>query len=304
MSTIFKIIDNLLLPKEETNKLQTYLIKHKQEREILHSALMSPLKTDEDKLELLKEFLKTSVDEYKVRTDGKVRAKEEKTFRVQCNNDEGEPLDKFEEFTIRDENDFCEFLKRVDARGLKHIDDNNEVPKVISTFEGIQPNQLYCISAAYLMDIKKGVTWSKVEDMVAEIETISALKNKLKKTFKSPVEVFTNRIMHDETDDPIMEWDGILLCRDKVFLCECKYKITEEKINEIVERLKEFPEKLEKTKDPEFKQLSDKELVGVACGLLFPEALRQKSVELGLVVVYPDGGRYYVGMPKKWMMSL
>ncbi|PKB97888.1 hypothetical protein RhiirA5_367267 [Rhizophagus irregularis] len=204
---------------------------------------------------------------------------------------------------MHDENGFREFLKRVDARGLKHIDDNNEVPKVISTFEGIQPNQLYCISAAYLMAIKKGVTWSKVEDMVVEIETTSALKNKLKKTFKSPVEVFS-RIMHDETGNPIMEWDGILLCRDKVFLCECKHKITEEKINEIVERLKEFPEKLKKAKDPEFKQLSDKELVGVACGSLFPEELKRKSVELGLVVVYPDGGRYSVGMPKKWMMSL
>ncbi|CAI2186909.1 8966_t:CDS:1, partial [Funneliformis geosporum] len=59
MSTIFEVIDSLPLPKEETNKLQTYLIKHNQEREILHSALMSPLKTDEAKLELLKEFLKT-----------------------------------------------------------------------------------------------------------------------------------------------------------------------------------------------------------------------------------------------------
>ncbi|RIA81356.1 hypothetical protein C1645_837138 [Glomus cerebriforme] len=67
MSTIFEVIDSLLLSKEETNKLQTYLIKHNQERETLYSALMSPLKTDEDKLELLKEFLKTlSADEDKL----------------------------------------------------------------------------------------------------------------------------------------------------------------------------------------------------------------------------------------------
>lgn len=61
MSTIFKIINSLLLSKEKINKLQTYLIKHKQKKEILHSALMSPLKIDKNKLELLKEFLKTSV---------------------------------------------------------------------------------------------------------------------------------------------------------------------------------------------------------------------------------------------------
>ena len=107
-------------------------------------------------------------------------------------NDEDKLLNKFKEFTMRDENDFCEFLKRVDARELKYIDDNNEVPKVILTFEGIQPNQLYCISAVYFMAIKKDVTWSKVKDMVVEIEIILALKNKLKKIFKSPVEVFTN----------------------------------------------------------------------------------------------------------------
>jgi adenosine deaminase len=59
MSTIFEVIDSLRLPKEETNKLQSYLITHNQEREVLHSALTNSFKTDEDKLELLKEFLKT-----------------------------------------------------------------------------------------------------------------------------------------------------------------------------------------------------------------------------------------------------
>jgi len=61
---------------------------------------------------------------------------------------------------------------------------------------------------------------------------------------------------------------------------------------------------LKKAKDLEFKQLLNKELVEVAYGSLFPEVLKQKSVKLGLIVVYPDSGRYYVGMPKKWMMSL
>lgn len=59
---------------------------------------------------------------------------------------------------MRDENVFHEFLKKVNARGLKHINDNNEVLKVISTFKGIQLNQLYCISTVYLIHIKKGVT--------------------------------------------------------------------------------------------------------------------------------------------------
>ena len=66
----------------------------------------------------------------------------------------------------------------------------------------------------------------------------------------------------------------------------------------LVERLKDFPEKLKVTKDVEFKQLSNMECIGVACGSLFPIELRQKSVnELGLIIAYPGGGRYCVDLP-------
>ena len=66
----------------------------------------------------------------------------------------------------------------------------------------------------------------------------------------------------------------------------------------LVERLKDFPEKLKVTKDVEFKQLSNMECIGVACGSLFPIELRQKSVnELGLIIAYPRGGRYRVDLP-------
>ncbi len=68
-----------------------------------------------------------------------------------------------------------------------------------------------------------------------------------------------------------------------------------------VKRLKEFPKKLEETKDLEFKQLSDKEYIGVACGSLFPEELRLQSVnELGLIIAYPGGDRYCVEVPEKY----
>ena len=34
--------------------------------------------------------------------------------------------------------DYSNFLKRVEARGLENINDNNEEPKVITSFEDIQ----------------------------------------------------------------------------------------------------------------------------------------------------------------------
>ncbi|RIA81108.1 hypothetical protein C1645_701088 [Glomus cerebriforme] len=222
------------------------------------------------------------------------------TFCVQCYNKEGEPLDKFELFKMYNNEDLNKFLRRVKARGLENINDSNREPKVVTSFEDIQDYEYYRISASFITAKSKGVAWMKFEDMALENEMTLAVKNVINKTFKSPVKEFPNRIMHDESGKPIMEWDKILLCRDKVFLCESKYKITEEKIDAIVERVKEFPEKLKATKDFEFKQLSDMEYIGVACAMLFPIKLRQKSLnELGLIIAYPRGSRYCVKIPPK-----
>lgn len=57
---------------------------------------------------------------------------EAKTFRIQCYNNEGEPLNKFERFMMRDNEDFSRFLKRVGARGIENINDNNEETEVIT----------------------------------------------------------------------------------------------------------------------------------------------------------------------------
>lgn len=52
-----------------------------------------------------------------------------KTFCIQCYDNEGVPLNKFEQFTMHDK-DFSKFLKRVEARGLVDIDDNSEELKI------------------------------------------------------------------------------------------------------------------------------------------------------------------------------
>jgi hypothetical protein len=69
-----------------------------------------------------------------------------KTFCIQCYDDEGVPLNKFERYTMRDK-DFREFLMRVKVKGLANIDDDNEEPEIITSFEGIQANKYYRISA-------------------------------------------------------------------------------------------------------------------------------------------------------------
>jgi len=129
-----------------------------------------------------------------------------------------------------DNEDFRQFLKRVEARGLEDIEDND---KIITSFKNIQANKFYRISASYLKAVKNGVMWTQVEDVALEDKTRLAVANIITKTLKSPVIDFPNRVMHDEAGQAIMEWDGIFLCCNKVFLCESKHKMTEvsKKIN-------------------------------------------------------------------------
>lgn len=85
-----------------------------------------------------------------------------KTFHIQCYDNEGMPLDKFEQFEMRNNEDFSKLLKRVEARGLENIEDNNKVSKIITSLEDIQTNKFYRISASYLMAVKNGSMWTQV----------------------------------------------------------------------------------------------------------------------------------------------
>ncbi|CAG8573416.1 952_t:CDS:2 [Paraglomus brasilianum] len=226
-----------------------------------------------------------------------------KTFLVQSYNNEGEPLlGKFEKYAMLNDNEYDIFLKRVEAKGLILISDDNEIPTVVTSLKHIISGETYQINAPYLTAIKKGVTWSKVEDKAIEDETLLAVKNFVNEMFKLPVEIFPSRTMY-KNKNPIMEWDGIIVCDNKVFLLESKHKMTEKHMESLVNRVNEFPNKLEATDSAEFKQLVGKEYIGVACGSLFPLELRRKSMEEGLVVVFPSGNRYKVEAPQELNQS-
>ncbi|CAG8553502.1 4318_t:CDS:2 [Diversispora eburnea] len=214
-----------------------------------------------------------------------------KTIYIQAYNNE--------KYMMYDEDDLRNFLKAVDGKGLESIDDNNEVPNVITSLRNIHSNQYYRINASHLTAVKRGVIWSKIEDQVMEEETLSAVQNALNEKIKASTKIFSKRIMHDQEGRPSIEWDGILICDDRVFLCETKHNMTLKHVVNLINRLKDFPKKLETTSDLEFKQLLGKQHIGVACRTKFPEELKSMARdELGLIVVFPGGGRYKVEMPK------
>ena len=76
------------------------------------------------------------------------------------------------------------------------------------------------------------------------------------------------------------------------YLLEAKHAMTIEKVKTIAERVKQFPKMIEESRQKDFAKYS--KIVGVACGTLFPQDSREQAHRLGLMVIYPSGGRYLV----------
>ncbi|RIA94837.1 hypothetical protein C1645_817543 [Glomus cerebriforme] len=75
---------------------------------------------------------------------------------------------------MSDNDEFFNFLRRADARGLVLINDPSDVPVVITSLECVIPDEYYQISALHLIAIKREVFWMNVEDKAIEDETLSA----------------------------------------------------------------------------------------------------------------------------------
>ncbi|RIA88512.1 hypothetical protein C1645_826242 [Glomus cerebriforme] len=201
------------------DELQIYLIKNYEVEGRLLSALKR-CETKESQQRLLKRFLHGTLT----------------TFYVQKYNDEGKLLDIFEEYSMRDQNEFNTFWK------------------------------------------EKEMTWSQIEDQAMEKETLQAVEKALcENMLASSLKIFNKQILFDSKKNPIMEFDGIIICDS------------------------EFPEKLKIAieSDQEFLELSGKSYIGFVCSTKFPEKLRDLSKSKGFIAVFPSGNRYKVEIPEK-----
>ena len=76
----------------------------------------------------------------------------------------------------------------------------------------------------------------------------------------------------------------------------------QEHVEKLISRLNMFPDMLKVTDSLKFKNLIGKEYIGIACGSLYPEELRRKSMNKGLMVVFPSGNRYKVEAPQEFVL--
>jgi hypothetical protein len=146
------------------------------------------------------------------------------------------------------------------------------------------------ITFTNLIEVFKGGKKNEADAM--EAETLLAMKSFIiAKVKASPINMPTD--FFNEKGRKIQEWDGILLSEDTLYLLEAKHSMTDETLKKIAERVEKFPKMIEQSLQKEF-DVTKRKVVGVACGIQFPESCRQLAHRVGLMVVYPSGSRYKV----------
>jgi len=58
-----------------------------------------------------------------------------------------------------------------------------------------------------------------------EKETLLVIQKTLTKKIKAPMKIFSKRTLYDQKSNPLMEWDRILIYKDRIFLYEAKHLI-------------------------------------------------------------------------------
>jgi hypothetical protein len=206
-----------------------------------------------------------------------------KRIHVAETDDDGEFTGKYGEYEIINQEGLRDTYKF--GLGLVRL---AEPSKVINAFYQVKDGEKYHVYK-YSQDF---AGWQNNEADAMEEETLLAMKTYLMKELgASPIDFPTD--LHDSKDNLIQEWDGALLSKETLYLLEAKHSMSVKKIKDLAERIKAFPETLERSveKDSASKFTNIK---GVACGTLFSQECRDEAHRLGLMAVYPSGGRYLV----------
>ncbi|KAJ1504967.1 hypothetical protein HMI55_001792 [Coelomomyces lativittatus] len=127
-----------------------------------------------------------------------------------------------------------------------------------------------------------------------EQETYLAVKQFLATHLGPSVEDMPTNIMGSDKKTIVQEWDAIFKDGNVLYLCEAKHNMTFEHVNKFPARIQKFKE-FQTNAQPEFRNIT--KYVGVLCGTLFPDLVRDYAHKYGFICVYPSGHRYNVKNP-------
>jgi hypothetical protein len=93
----------------------------------------------------------------------------------------------------------------------------------------------------------------------------------------------------------LQEWDAIIYAEDTLYLLEAKHSMVPGTIQILRNRVENFPLTVKSSaqKDDLIPYMNGS-IVGVACGIYFPEQVLIEARKNGLICVYPSGKRYHV----------
>jgi hypothetical protein len=144
--------------------------------------------------------------------------------------------------------------------------------------------------------------WIKNEANVMEEEALLASKDAITKLLS---EQKLNSVLIEKSREfkngrlKFLEWDGVFYApgNDTLYLIECKHSMKPHLLLKIVERRNGFTAKLQESRyiDEINVKPSYRNIVGIACSGGFPEELRKKAEEFGLLTLVPSGDRYMPG---------
>jgi hypothetical protein len=202
--------------------------------------------------------------------------------------------------TFYSQSELTDYLSKRNLLGIFTSKDS----KTLENFDSIRSQEMY-YGALKEQSIEETIDgWIKNEAVVMEEEALIASKAAITKLLEErnldSVLIDKQReFIKGSKKQKILEWDGIFHApaNDTLYLIECKHSMKPHLLFNIAERRNKFIAKLQKSgfiDEINFKS-SYGNIVAIACSGDFPERLRKKAEEFGLLTLVPSGDRYIPG---------
>jgi hypothetical protein len=166
--------------------------------------------------------------------------------------------------------------------------------KAITKFKQLIDGEKYNVYSRYEQSFRRKPRWQPMKDQAMEQETFLAMKRYLVRQLGDSVVDMPTEILGSDGKTIVQEWDAVFGDGDVLYLCKAKHNKTLKQVNKLPHRIKKFRQ-LQADAQSEFH--GAKQLVGVLCGALFPEIIRQTALLHQFICVYPSGHRYDVQKP-------
>jgi hypothetical protein len=231
--------------------------------------------------------VKQLIDGEKYKVNSIFEAPNPKTIFIQDIDEKCRPLDSFTEVDIETDDD----LKQIfEGKGSALYLLSNPKKRVTSMTQLIH-GEKYNVFSRYEKSFVDEYRWKQMEDKAMEQETYIAVKRYLATHLGSSIEDMATDIMGSDGKTVVQEWDAVFKDGDVLYLCVAKHNMTLKQVNKLHERIRKFKE-FQVNAQPEFRSVT--KYVGVLCGALFPEDIRNNAHMFGYICVYPSGNCYDV----------